>query len=32
MDVFISRLRKHLRHDSSLAILNIRGVGYRLVS
>jgi len=32
MDVFISRLRKHLRHDPSLAILNIRGVGYRLVS
>ncbi|TVT37673.1 response regulator transcription factor [Hymenobacter setariae] len=32
MDVFISRLRKHLRHDTSLAILNIRGVGYRLVS
>lgn len=32
MDVFISRLRKHLRHDPNLAILNIRGVGYRLVS
>ena len=32
MDVFISRLRKHLRQDPSLAILNIRGVGYRLVS
>ncbi len=32
MDVFISRLRKHLRHDPTLAILNIRGVGYRLVS
>ncbi len=32
MDVFISRLRKHLRHDPTLTILNIRGVGYRLVS
>lgn len=31
MDVFISRLRKHLRHDPHVAILNIRGVGYRLV-
>ena len=32
MDVFISRLRKHLRHDPSVAILNIRGVGHRLIS
>lgn len=32
MDVFISRLRKHLRHDSNVAILNSRGVGYRLTA
>lgn len=32
MDVFISRLRKHLRHDPSVAILNVRGVGHRLIS
>ena len=31
MDVFISRLRKHLRHDPSVAILNVRGVGHRLI-
>ena len=30
MDVFISRLRKHLQADTSLAIVNIHGVGYRL--
>lgn len=30
MDVFISRLRKHLRHDPTIAILNSRGIGYRL--
>ena len=32
MDVFISRLRKYLRHDPAAAILNLRGVGYRLVT
>lgn len=31
MDVFISRLRKKLRADSSIKILNIRGYGYKLV-
>jgi DNA-binding response OmpR family regulator len=31
MDVFISRLRHHLRHDTSVAILSIRGVGHRLI-
>ena len=30
LDVFISRLRKILKEDSSLAIKNIHGVGYRL--
>lgn len=28
MDVFISKLRKYLRHDPSLRIENVRGVGY----
>ena len=32
MDVYVSRLRKHLRHDDTLAILNIRGVGFKLIS
>lgn len=31
MDVFITKLRKHLKKDSSLEILNIRGVGYKLI-
>ncbi|MDB4920350.1 response regulator transcription factor [Mucilaginibacter sp.] len=30
MDVFITKLRKHLRHDPSVEIINIRGVGYKL--
>jgi len=30
MDVFVSRLRKYLRHDTSLRIENIRAVGYIL--
>jgi DNA-binding response OmpR family regulator len=30
MDVFISRLRKHLSADPSISIKNIHGVGYRL--
>jgi two-component system, OmpR family, response regulator len=30
MDVFVSRLRKYLRNDTSLRIENIRGVGYVL--
>ncbi|MBC3540329.1 response regulator transcription factor [Rufibacter sediminis] len=32
MDVFITKLRKHLREDPSVEILNIRGVGYKLIS
>ncbi|MFB9863673.1 response regulator transcription factor [Rufibacter immobilis] len=32
MDVFITKLRKHLRQDPSVEILNIRGVGYKLVA
>ena len=30
MDVFISRLRKYLKHDSKLQILSIRGVGFQV--
>lgn len=32
MDVFISRLRKYLRDDPSISIINHRGVGYQLVT
>ena len=31
MDVFISRLRKHLKSDSSLKIENVHGVGFKLI-
>jgi DNA-binding response OmpR family regulator len=31
MDVFISKLRKHLKKDPAIKILNIRGAGYKLV-
>ena len=31
LDVFISKLRKKLEPDSSVRIVNIRGVGYKLV-
>lgn len=31
LDVFISKLRKKLEADSTLRIVNIRGVGYKLV-
>lgn len=30
MDVFITKLRKHLREDPSIEIINMRGVGYKL--
>lgn len=32
MDVFISKLRKHLQKDPAVEILNIRGIGYKLIS
>lgn len=32
MDVFITKLRKHLQKDTSIEILNIRGVGYKLIA
>jgi two-component system response regulator TrcR len=31
MDVFITRLRRHLKQDGTIEILNIRGVGYKLL-
>ena len=30
MDVFISRLRKYLQEDETVAILNVHGKGFRL--
>ncbi len=30
LDVFISRLRKHLRHDPDVEIANLHGVGFKL--
>jgi two-component system response regulator TrcR len=31
MDVFITRLRKHLRKDPKVEIINVRGMGYKLI-
>jgi len=31
MDVYITRLRKFIRHDDALSIINVRGHGYTLV-
>jgi len=31
MDVYIARLRKYLKHDPALSIVNIRGFGFKLV-
>jgi len=31
LDVFISKLRKKLEADTNVRIVNIRGVGYKLV-
>ncbi len=31
LDVFISKLRKYLKSDPSVMIINIRGKGYKLV-
>ncbi|MES2652349.1 MAG: response regulator transcription factor [Bacteroidota bacterium] len=31
MDVFITRLRKHLKKDEQIEILNVRGLGYKLI-
>lgn len=32
LDVFITRLRKYLAADQAVSIMNIRGIGYRLVA
>ncbi len=32
MDVFISRLRKYLQAEPSVSLVNLRGVGYKLVT
>jgi len=32
MDVFISKLRKLLNKDKTLKIINVRGVGYKLIA
>ncbi len=32
LDVFISRLRKYLQHDPEVKIINIRGIGYKLIT
>jgi DNA-binding response OmpR family regulator len=31
LDVFISKLRKKLEADTNVKIINIRGVGYKLI-
>ena len=31
LDVFISKLRKKLEFDSKVKIVNVRGIGYKLV-
>lgn len=31
LDVFISRLRKKLKDDPTIQLLNVHGVGYKLV-
>ncbi len=32
MDVYIAKLRKYLREDSNIEIVNIHGNGFRLVA
>lgn len=31
MDVFITKLRKHLQKDPAVEIINVRGIGYKLI-
>ena len=31
IDVFITKIRKHLRKDPNIEILNIREIGYKLI-
>ncbi|KAA9327676.1 response regulator transcription factor [Hymenobacter busanensis] len=32
LDVFITRLRRYLRHDPQVQIMNVRGIGYKLIA
>lgn len=32
MDVYITKLRKHLKEDSSIEIINVHGKGYKLIT
>jgi DNA-binding response OmpR family regulator len=32
LDVFITRLRRYLRHDPQVQIVNVRGIGYKLIA
>ena len=32
MDVYITKLRKHLKDDDSIEIINIHGKGYKLIT
>jgi DNA-binding response OmpR family regulator len=32
LDVFVTRLRRYLRHDPQVQIVNVRGVGYKLLA
>lgn len=32
MDVFLARLRKHFKNDPNCRIINIRGVGFKLIT
>ena len=32
MDVYITKLRKHLKEDPSIEIINIHGKGYKLIA
>ena len=32
MDVYITKLRKHLKEDPAIEIINIHGKGYKLIA
>ena len=32
MDVYITKLRKHLKDDENVEIINIHGKGYKLIA
>ncbi len=32
MDVYITKLRKHLQSDTTIEIINVRGLGYKLIT